>query len=124
MPAVLPWMSQLVMVTVPPKMYTPPPYIQRSKRQFSGAMDERARKVQKASSHVVCCVAADGASVKGDGAIQDVDAAALHLEKETSIQRGVEMGQVAFEWRPLTYPCAMGIKCGKCQGKVFHRGDG
>ena len=51
-------------------------------------MDERARKVQKVSSHVECCVAADGASVKGDGAILDVDAAALHLEKETAIQRG------------------------------------
>ena len=53
-----------------------------------GAMDERARKVQKASSHVVCCVAADGASVKGDGAGADVDAATLHSEKEMSIQRG------------------------------------
>ena len=56
--------------------------------QFNEAMDERARKVQKASSHVVCCVAADGASVKGDGAGADVDAASLHSEKEMSIQRG------------------------------------
>ena len=53
-----------------------------------GAMDERARKVQKASSHVACCVAADGAGVECDVAIADVDAAALHPEKGTSIQRG------------------------------------
>ena len=67
---------------------TPPPYIQRKERQFSGAMDERARKVQKASTHVRGRVAADGASVKGDGAGADVDAATLHSEKEMSIQRG------------------------------------
>ena len=60
----------------------------RQDKYSIGAMDERARKVQKASSHVVCCVAADGASVKGDGAGADVDAATLHSEKEMSIQRG------------------------------------
>ena len=49
-----------------------------------GAMDERARKVQKASTHSVCCVAANGASVKCDGAGIDGDAAALHSEKEMS----------------------------------------
>ena len=51
-------------------------------------MDERARNVQKASIHIGCCVAADGTSVKGHSASPDVDAAALHLEKEMSIQRG------------------------------------
>ena len=51
-------------------------------------MDERARKVQKASSHISSCVAANGASVKSDDAVTDVDAAALHPEKEMSIQRG------------------------------------
>ena len=35
------------------------------------------------------CVAADGAGVKGDVAVADVDAAALHPEEGgTSIQRG------------------------------------
>ena len=51
-------------------------------------MDELSRKVQRASTHVVCCVAVDGASVKGHSAILDVDAPALHPEKEMSIQRG------------------------------------
>ena len=56
-------------------------------RQYTlsiGAMDEVSRKVQKASTHVACCVAADGAGVKGDVAGADVDAAALHSEKEMS----------------------------------------
>ena len=56
--------------------------------QFNGAMDERARTVHMASTHSVCCVAANGASVKGDGGVIDVDAAALHPEKKKSIQRG------------------------------------
>ena len=51
-------------------------------------MDEVSRKVQKASTHVEYCVAINDASVKGHSAIPDVDAAALHLEKETAIQRG------------------------------------
>ena len=51
-------------------------------------MDEVSRKVQRASTHVVCCVAVDGASVKGHSATRDVDAAALHPEKQMSIQRG------------------------------------
>ena len=52
-------------------------------------MDERARKVHNASTHIIlCCVAANGASVKGDGAGIDVDAAALHPEKKKSIHRG------------------------------------
>ena len=53
-----------------------------------GAMDERTRTVHKASTHCACCVAANGASVKGHSAIHDVDAPALHPEKEMSIQRG------------------------------------
>ena len=56
---------------------------------FSGAMDERARKVHNASTHIIlCCVAANGASVKGHGAATDIDSTALHPEKEMSIQRG------------------------------------
>ena len=53
-----------------------------------GAMDELSRKVQRASTHIVCCVAVDGASVKGHSAILDEDAATLHPEKEMSMQRG------------------------------------
>ena len=45
-----------------------------------GAMDH----VQKASAHIISCVAADGASGKGHSAIIDVDTAALHSEKEMS----------------------------------------
>ena len=75
-------MVQASKFTVPPLMKTPPPYIRRKTCQFSGAMDERARKVQKASTHIGCCVAANGAHVKGDGAGIYVDAAALHKEKE------------------------------------------
>ena len=40
--------------------------------------------VQKASAHIISCVAADGASGKGHSAIIDVDTAALHSEKEMS----------------------------------------
>ena len=40
--------------------------------------------VQNLSTHVRGCVAADGASVKRHSAIEDVDAAALHSEKEMS----------------------------------------
>ena len=53
-----------------------------------GAMDERATKLQKASTHIGCCVAANGAHVKGDGAAIDIDAAALHSEKEMSSSTG------------------------------------
>ena len=61
---------------------------ENTKRQFSGAMDERTRTVHKASTHVFSCVAANGASVKGHGANPDVYAAALNPKKEMSIQRG------------------------------------
>ena len=58
-------------------------------RQFNGAMEEVSEKVQKMSTHIVTsCVAADGAGVECDVAVADLDAAALHPEKETSIQRG------------------------------------
>ena len=40
-------------------------------------MDERARTVHKASTHSSCCVVANGASVKGDGAGSDHDATAI-----------------------------------------------
>ena len=49
----------------------------------------KGKKVQKASTHQVCTVAANGASVKGHGATIDQDAATtLHLDKEVSIHRG------------------------------------
>ena len=52
-------------------------------------MEEVSRKVQKTSTHIVIsCVAADGAGYECDVAALDVDAAALHPEKGTSIQRG------------------------------------
>ena len=42
-------------------------------------------QVQKASAHIASsCVAANSARVKGDGAGINVDAAALHPEKEMS----------------------------------------
>ena len=47
-----------------------------------------SEKVQKASTHIGSCVAADGARVECNVAAADVDAAALHPEKGTSIQRG------------------------------------
>ena len=50
-------------------------------------------RFKKARTHSVCCVAINDASVKGHSAIPDVDAAALHLEKETAIQRGDGMVQ-------------------------------
>ena len=53
-----------------------------------GAMEEVSEKVQKTSTHCISCVAVNGATVKGHSASPDVDAAALHLEKEMSIQRG------------------------------------
>ena len=57
-------------------------------------MDEVSRRVQKACTDlVVSCVAADGASVKSHSATIDVDTAALHAEKEMSIQRGDGMVQ-------------------------------
>ena len=52
-------------------------------------MEEVSEKVQKTSTHTATsCVAADGAGVECDVAVVDVDAAALHPEKGTSIQRG------------------------------------
>ena len=63
--------------------------------QFNGAMEEVSEKVQKTSTHIATsCVAADGAGVECDVAHMspiahaDEDAAALHPEKGTSIQRG------------------------------------
>ena len=53
-----------------------------------GAMEERSRKFQKASTHEASCVAMDVAARHGHSAANDVDATALHPEKETSIQRG------------------------------------
>ena len=54
-----------------------------------GAMEEVSEKVQKTSTHRdTSCVAADGAGVECDVAVADVDAATLHPEKGTSIQRG------------------------------------
>ena len=56
-------------------------------------MDEVSRRVQKACTDLVSCVAADGASIKSHSATIDVDTAALHAEKEMSIQRGDGMVQ-------------------------------
>ena len=53
-----------------------------------GAMEEKSKKVQKTSTHQASCVAADGAGYECDVAVADVEAAALHPEKGTSIQRG------------------------------------
>ena len=47
-------------------------------------MEEVSRKVQKASTHVICCVVVNGASVKGHSAATDIDSTALHPEKEMS----------------------------------------
>ena len=61
-------------------------------------MEEASEKVQKTSTHIATsCVAANGARVKGHGAVFDGDAAALHPEKGTSIQRGDGAVQMAFE---------------------------
>ena len=51
-------------------------------------MEEVSRKVPKPSTHSVCCVAFNGATVKGHSATSDVDTTTLHPEKEMSIHRG------------------------------------
>ena len=52
-------------------------------------MEEVSEKVQKTSTHIATsCVAADGTGVECDVGVKDVDAATLHPEKGTSIQRG------------------------------------
>ena len=57
-------------------------------RSSIGAMEERSRKVQKSSTHIVSSVAMNVAARHGHSASIDVDTATLHSEKETSIQRG------------------------------------
>ena len=55
-------------------------------------MEEVYKMVQKTSTHIASCVTADGAGYECDVAANeaaiDPDAATLHPEKGTSIQRG------------------------------------
>ena len=54
----------------------------------SGQWRKSPGNVQNASTHPTSCVTMDVAARHGHNAAVDVDAAALHSEKETSIQRG------------------------------------
>ena len=58
-----------------------------------GRWNERSRNVQKASTYIGCCVAADDARIEIDGATIDANASTLHAERyKMSVQWGVEMG--------------------------------
>ena len=48
----------------------------------------QGRSLKVSTHRAGCCIAANGASVKSDGAGLDEDAAALHPQKEMSVQRG------------------------------------
>ena len=66
-------------------------------------MEDVSKKVQKTSTHIASCVAADGARVKGHVAVADVDAAALYIQrKKRQFNGAMDRATTMFEWHVLT----------------------